>query len=159
VNVCYSLGLDGEFLVSYLQGGGDSCPNITVLFHPNSNVLPWFHSNNSLDHTSKFLSVSQSAHYFVLFFFFFTVSSGSPQIPFLFFLFFFFFSIIFVLILEFWTQSKHLRSMYRVQPPAPKCQIKRHAEGRERRFITQFRTCHGRRQSKHSAHLQPCSGV
>jgi hypothetical protein len=31
-------------------------------------------------------------------------------------------------------------------------------KGRERRFITRLRTCHGKRQSKHSAHLQLSSG-
>jgi hypothetical protein len=37
----------------------------------------------------------------------------------------------------------------------PKHQIKRHGEGRERRFITWLGTCHGKRQSRHSVHLQP----
>jgi hypothetical protein len=45
-----------------------------------------------------------------------------------------------------------------VWPPTPKGQIKRHGEGRERRFITQLGTHCGKRQSKHSAHLQPSSG-
>jgi hypothetical protein len=42
-----------------------------------------------------------------------------------------------------------------VRPPVPKCQIKRPGEGRERRFITRFRTCRGKRHSEHSAHFQP----
>jgi hypothetical protein len=37
------------------------------------------------------------------------------------------------------------------------CQIKRHSEGREKRFITQLGTCRGKRQSMHSVHLQPSS--
>jgi hypothetical protein len=43
-------------------------------------------------------------------------------------------------------------------PLAPKCQIKRHGKDRERRFIAWLGTCHGKRQSKHSAHLQPSLG-
>jgi hypothetical protein len=44
--------------------------------------------------------------------------------------------------------------IHQVQPLSPTHQIKRHGEGRERRFITRPGTCHGKRQSKHSAHLQ-----
>jgi hypothetical protein len=39
-----------------------------------------------------------------------------------------------------------------VWPLATECQIKRHSEGRERRFITWLCTCCGKRQNKHSAH-------
>jgi hypothetical protein len=41
-----------------------------------------------------------------------------------------------------------------VQPLTPICQIKRYSEDREGRFTTG----HGKRQSKHSAHLQPSLG-
>jgi hypothetical protein len=41
---------------------------------------------------------------------------------------------------------------------ATKCHIKRHGEGRERKFIPQLRTCCGKRQSEHSAHVQPSLG-
>jgi hypothetical protein len=46
-----------------------------------------------------------------------------------------------------------LGSICLVQPPAPKHQIKRPGEGRERRFITRLRTQRGRTQRRHSAHL------
>jgi hypothetical protein len=53
---------------------------------------------------------------------------------------------------EFWTQGPNSwDSICQVWPPAPKCQIKRHGEGRER-------TCQGKRQSKHSNHPQLSSG-
>jgi hypothetical protein len=58
--------------------------------------------------------------------------------------------------LEFWTQGPNSwDSVCQVWPPAPKRQIKRHGEGRERRLITYC----GKRQSKQSAHLQPSSKV
>jgi hypothetical protein len=44
----------------------------------------------------------------------------------------------------FWTQGPNSwDSIYQVWPPAPKCQIKRPGEGRERRFITWLRTWGG----------------
>jgi hypothetical protein len=53
---------------------------------------------------------------------------------------------------EFWTQgSNSWDSICQVWPLALKCQIKKHGEGRERRFITQLWTCHGKRQNEHSA--------
>jgi hypothetical protein len=39
-----------------------------------------------------------------------------------------------------------------------KHQIKKHGEGREKKFITQLGDMPQKRQSKHSAHLQPSSG-
>jgi hypothetical protein len=64
-----------------------------------------------------------------------------------------------VLKLEFWTQGPNSwDSICWVQPPTPKCQIKRHGEGRERRFIIWLGTCYGKRQSKQSVHSQPSSG-
>jgi hypothetical protein len=49
-------------------------------------------------------------------------------------------------------------STWQVHPPVHNSQIKRHSEGRERRFITLLGTCSEKRQSKHSAHLQPSFG-
>jgi hypothetical protein len=60
---------------------------------------------------------------------------------------------------EFWTQGpKSWDSICQVWPCIPKCQIKRHGEGRKRRLMTWRGTCCGKRQSKHSAHPQPSSG-
>jgi hypothetical protein len=65
-----------------------------------------------------------------------------------------FYSHAIILKLEFWTQDPHSwDSICQIQPPAPKRQIKRHGEGREKRFITRLRTWHGKKQSKHSVHL------
>jgi hypothetical protein len=52
--------------------------------------------------------------------------------------------------LEFWIQGPNSRDSI---GQALKHQIKRHGESRER-FITRLGTCHGKRQSKHSAHPQ-----
>jgi hypothetical protein len=60
--------------------------------------------------------------------------------------------------MELWTQGPNSwDSICQVWPPAPKCQTKRPGEDRERLF-TLLRTCCGKRQSKHSAHLQPPLG-
>jgi hypothetical protein len=56
---------------------------------------------------------------------------------------------------EFWIQGpRSWDSTCQVWPLAPTHQTEA-GEGRERRFITSLRTCHGKRQSKHSAHPQP----
>jgi hypothetical protein len=60
---------------------------------------------------------------------------------------------------EFWTQDPNSwDSICQVRPPTPKRHVKRHSKGRERRFITQLGACRGKRQNKHSAHLQTSLG-
>jgi hypothetical protein len=60
---------------------------------------------------------------------------------------------------EFGTQGpNYLDPICQVQPLAPKHQIKRHGEDKERRFITWLKTCSEKRQNKNSAPLQPSLG-
>jgi hypothetical protein len=65
------------------------------------------------------------------------------------------FTYVLIVKLEFWTQGPNSwDSTRQFQPLALTLQLKRHGEGRERRFIMPLGTCRGKRQGKHSVHLQ-----